>query len=164
VVLGDRAVALTLAQTPSPALFASLVAVLAEPPEEPPEEPREHRVGVRYDGPDLALVAQRAGLSPEAAAALHASGLYTVQLLGFAPGFAYLGPVPQALRLPRRATPRARVPAGSVGLAAGRTGIYPFASPGGWHLLGTAVDFLPWDPSRGALFSVGDRVRFEVVP
>src|SRR5262245_37832845 len=87
-------------------------------------------------GPDLSEVAARAGISEDEVIALHAAQTYHVYMLGFAPGFAYLGDLPQALRLPRRATPRARVPAGSVAIASDMTAIYPLESPGGWHLIG----------------------------
>jgi UPF0271 protein len=124
--------------------------------------PRLHVVRVRYDGPDLAEVAASLGLTTDAVAALHASVAYEVQLVGFVPGFAYLGPLPAPLAsVPRRPTPRPRVPAGSVAIAAGRTAVYPFASPGGWQLLGRALDFAPFDPAAGPRLALGDRVRFE---
>ncbi|MBI5518085.1 MAG: carboxyltransferase domain-containing protein [Deltaproteobacteria bacterium] len=163
LVLGDHAVAVTFTETPPQTLVASLLAALRETPREAPAPPALHVIKVRYDGPDLRAVALHAGLGPEEAAALHASVTYTVELLGFAPGFAYLGPVPEALRLPRRSTPRARVPAGSVAVALDRTGVYPFDSPGGWNLLGTAVGFAPFEPTLGARLGLGDRVRFERV-
>jgi UPF0271 protein len=122
---------------------------------------REHVVRVRYDGPDLDEVTQLLGITREELIARHTGTTYDVQLIGFLPGFAYLGPVDALLaRVPRRATPRPRVPALSVGLAAGRTAIYPFASPGGWQLLGTALRFRPFSPEEGPLLKFGDRVRF----
>jgi len=121
-----------------------------------------HVVRVRYDGPDLAEVASSLGLTIDQVIDLHAGRPYEVQLVGFLPGFAYLGPLPAPLSsVPRRAAPRPRVPAGSVALAAGRTGIYPFASPGGWQLVGHAVDFKPFDPASGPRLALGDRVQFE---
>ena len=118
-------------------------------------------IPVRYDGPDLESVAAAAGLSHEEVIALHSEKEYRVQAVGFAPGFAYLGDVAPPLRLPRRERPRARVPAGAIGIADRHTAIYPFETPGGWHLIGstTAVMF---DLSRtpAALLRVGDRVRF----
>jgi KipI family sensor histidine kinase inhibitor len=115
-------------------------------------------------GPDLGDVAACAGLTQEQAIGLHSSQLYHVYMLGFAPGFAYLGDLPEVLRLPRRATPRARVPAGSVAIASDMTGVYPLESPGGWHLIGTAPVTL-WDLSRmdEPLLKPGDRVRFKPV-
>jgi UPF0271 protein len=119
-----------------------------------------HVVRVRYDGEDLADVAARARLSPRDVARAHAGREYVVKTVGFLPGFAYLGDVDPRLAVPRRPAPRARVPPNAVALAAGYTGIYPFASPGGWHLIGSAVDFHAFDAQRGATFALGDRVRF----
>jgi UPF0271 protein len=124
---------------------------------------REHVVSARYDGPDLDEAASCAGVSRAEVIRAHTDRVYVVRLLGFLPGFAYLGPVAPLLALPRRATPRPRIDAGSIGVAGGYTGIYPFASPGGWNLLGRAVDFAPFDSARGARFALGDRVRFEAV-
>jgi UPF0271 protein len=124
---------------------------------------REHVLRARYDGPDLDEVAARAGLSRADTIRLHTEAIYTVRFVGFLPGFAYLGPVPSPLALPRRAVPRPRVEPGSVALAGGYTGVYPFASPGGWHLVGHAIDFTPFDVASGALLALGDRVRFEAV-
>jgi UPF0271 protein len=125
--------------------------------------PREHVVGVRYDGPDLDDVARAAGLSRDEVAVRHASGRYAVASIGFLPGFAYLRGLDPGLVLPRRASPRARVPSRSVGIGGPYTGVYPFASPGGWNLIGTAPDFTPFDPGSGAALALGDIVRFVVV-
>ena len=119
---------------------------------------------VRYggvDGPDLADVANRLGRSPDSVVALHAGTTYRVFMLGFAPGFAYLGTLPDELSLPRRAEPRTAVPAGSVAIAARQTAVYPVATPGGWHLIGRTDERL-WDPSADppARLAPGDRVRF----
>jgi len=130
----------------------------------PPSERGHHAVRVRYDGMDLDEVARLAGLAREEVVRRHAEREYTVELIGFLPGFAYLGPIDPALALPRRPTPRLHVPAGAVGIAAGRTGIYPAVSPGGWNLIASAVDFKPFDPTSGSVFKLGDRVRFEPVP
>jgi UPF0271 protein len=156
--------------------YASVYFDPAAPPEDPRrvlgrlvvtpallEEPPLVTVRVRYDGPDLEAVAERVGLSVDDVALVHASREYTVRSIGFLPGFAYLGEVDGRIVAPRLATPRPRVPALSVGLAGRRTGIYPFASPGGWNLLGTAVDFTAFQPGSGALLRLGDRVRFERV-
>jgi inhibitor of KinA len=112
-------------------------------------------------GPDLAEVAERAGLTAADVVDLHASVPYRVYMLGFAPGFAYLGRVPAPITVPRRAVPRPRVPAGSVGIAGEQTGVYPFASPGGWQLIGR-TDAVLWDVDRHlpALLQAGDTVRF----
>ncbi len=119
-------------------------------------------VGARYDGADLAEVASRAGLAVEEVVALHAGATYTVAMVGFLPGFAYLEGGDPRLALPRR-SPRTHVPRGAIGLAAGYTGIYPFASPGGWNLVASTVDFEAFSPGTGAALALGDRVRFEVV-
>ncbi len=120
-----------------------------------------HVIGVCYDGPDLGDVAARTGRTIDAVIALHTGSAYEVLHMGFLPGFAYVGPLDPILVLPRRDQPRPRVPALSVAIAGARTGVYPFASPGGWHILGRAVDFVPFDPARGARWRPGDRVRFE---
>ncbi|NMO22339.1 carboxyltransferase domain-containing protein [Pyxidicoccus fallax] len=149
-------------------------------PASPPEEPRlalarllrvpapvDTRpptvIRVRYDGPDLAAVAERAKLSVDEVARLHAGREYSVRCVGFLPGFAYLGEVDPRIAVPRLPTPRTRVPALAVGIAGGRTGVYPFASPGGWNLIGTALDFAAFTPDEGAVLRLGDRVRFERV-
>lgn len=121
-------------------------------------------ISVRYggpDGPDLAEVARRTGRSEEEVVALHAGREYRVFLVGFVPGFPYLGILPDELVLPRRATPRVHVPAGSVAIAGRQTGIYPFATPGGWHLIGR-TDAAMWDAGRvpPTLLAPGARVRF----
>jgi len=131
----------------------------------PMEEPgRLHRIPVVYDGPDLGAVAADLGLSTERVIELHGKPIYRAFLVGFVPGWAYLGPLPDELVLPRRATPRTQVPAGSVAIAGRQTGIYPLASPGGWHLIGrTSVrPFLP-DSDPPSLFRAGDRVKFFAV-
>jgi len=128
----------------------------------PVEEPgRLHRIPVVYDGPDLESVATALGLPAGKVVELHSRPIYRVFLVGFVPGWAYLGPLPDELVLPRRAVPRTLVPAGSVAIAGQETGIYPLASPGGWHLLGrsTVKLFLP-DSDPPSLFRVGDRVKF----
>jgi UPF0271 protein len=128
-----------------------------------PAEPREHTVRVRYDGDDLDEVAARSGLGRERIAALHASARYVVAAVGFLPGFAYLRGIDPRLVVPRRSVPRPRVAAFSVAVAGPYTGVYPFASPGGWNIVGTAVGFVPFDPRSGATMALGDRVRFESV-
>jgi inhibitor of KinA len=112
-------------------------------------------------GPDLADVAAAVGVDERTVIALHSGTIYRVYMLGFTPGFAYLATVDDRLTLPRRATPRTRVPAGSVAIAAGQTAIYPGETPGGWHLIGR-TRVRPYDPARAhpCLFRPGDRVRF----
>lgn len=112
-------------------------------------------------GPDLAAVAQQATISEEEVIALHTGRDYRVFVVGFVPGFAYMGPVDPKLTLPRRSNPRTRVPAGSVAIAAGQTGIYPVETPGGWHIIGR-TPIRPFDESRPqpSMFHPGDRVTF----
>ena len=115
-------------------------------------------------GPDLASVAAAIGATEQEVIELHCAPEYRVFVVGFVPGFAYMGTVNERLALPRRPTPRTRVPRGSVAIAAGQTGIYPIETPGGWHLLGcTAVR--PFDEHRAepVLFRPGDRVKFRPV-
>lgn len=121
-------------------------------------------IPVRYDGPDLETVADAIGRSVEEVVELHNRVTYHVYMLGFAPGFAYLGDLDPALHLPRHATPRTRVPRGSVGIAGAQTAVYPVETPGGWHLIGT-TDLLLFDARRAppALLHSGDRVKFERV-
>jgi inhibitor of KinA len=127
-------------------------------------EPRQMEIPVCYGseyGPDLDDVAALHGLTAAQVIELHASNTYLVYFLGFAPGFAYLGELPEALATPRLATPRRRVPAGSVGIAGNQTGVYPFETPGGWRLLGrTPLAMFRADRDGLSLLSIGDRVRF----
>jgi KipI family sensor histidine kinase inhibitor len=118
-------------------------------------------VPVRYDGEDLGFVAGSAGLEVDDVVALHSAGDYVVAFCGFAPGFGYLRGLDHRLHLPRRATPRTRVPGGSVAIAAEYTAVYPRPSPGGWLLLGTTVSVM-FDPDRSppALLEPGTHVRF----
>jgi KipI family sensor histidine kinase inhibitor len=121
-------------------------------------------IPVRYGdefGPDLAEAARMCGISADELIARHTATTYTVAMIGFAPGFPYLIGLDESLALPRLATPRPRVPAGSVAIGGSQTGIYPRDSPGGWHLLGRTPRQL-FDATREspALLSPGDRVRF----
>lgn len=121
-----------------------------------------HEIPVVYGGvggPDLGDVAAFAGCTPEDVVARHASRLYRVYMLGFLPGFAYLGDVDPSIAAPRRATPRQAVPAGSVAIAGGQTGVYPQASPGGWQIIGR-TEVRMFDPASGSRLQPGDRVRF----
>ena len=112
-------------------------------------------------GPDLEEVARYAGVTEGEVIARHAAPVYRVFMLGFVPGFAYMGTVDPRIAAPRRATPRVRVPSGSVGIAGGQTGIYPSETPGGWQLIGRTL-LKPFDPSRADpfLLKAGDAVQF----
>ena len=121
-------------------------------------------IPVRYggvDGPDLDEVARLHDRRPEDVVELHAGAEYTAFFLGFAPGFAYLGPVPASIATPRLDVPRPRVPAGSVAIGGNQTAVYTTETPGGWRLIGR-TDLRPWDLTRDppSLILPGDRVRF----
>jgi inhibitor of KinA len=127
-------------------------------------EARRVEIPVCYGGefgPDLAEVCALHGMTTAQAIELHASQEYRVYFLGFVPGFAYLGELPEGLVTPRMAAPRRKVPAGSVGIAGNQTGVYPFATPGGWRLLGrTPFAMFRADREELSLLSIGDRVKF----
>jgi len=118
-------------------------------------------IPVRYDGPDLAEVAERTGLTQDELIEKHCSRTYRAYMTGFAPGFTYLGDLDETLVLPRRTSPRVRVPAGSVAIAGAQTAVYPLVTPGGWHLIGT-TSMAMFDPARDppSLVRAGDSVRF----
>ena len=144
---GARAVAARLPELPLPDLAAARGRLVELP--------------VVYDGADLQAVAELTGLSPDEVVERHTAPEYVVAFLGFTPGFPYLVGLDPALHVPRRATPRTSVPAGSVGLAGEQTGVYPRSSPGGWQLLGhtrTVLFDAAADPP--ALLAPGDRLRF----
>ncbi len=125
---------------------------------------RTVEVPVVYDGEDLSEVARQTGLTNDEVIARHSGRDYRVWLLGFAPGFPYLGVLDEALHLPRRNTPRPRIAAGSVAIAGGQTGIYPSESAGGWHILGrTAAKLFDPQTAEPFLLRPGDTVRFVAV-
>lgn len=128
------------------------------------DETRDHLIPVRYDGMDLETVAAATGLSTSEVVARHSARAYTVDLIGFVPGFAYLSELDPSLQLRRRSEPRSRVPAGSVAIAAALTGVYPLDTPGGWHIIGHTKTRM-FDPTRQppAVLRAGDTVRFERV-
>jgi inhibitor of KinA len=115
-------------------------------------------------GPDLEGVAAHLGISSDEVIGLHTETVYRVYMIGFTPGYPYMGELPAALAVPRRSTPRTRVPKGSVGIAQRQTGIYSVESPGGWQIIGwTPIEL--FDPLRRlpSLLEMGDRVKFEAV-
>jgi len=115
-------------------------------------------------GPDLDAVAAHLGTSTDEVIRLHTGTIYRVYMIGFTPGYPYLGELPMELAVPRRSTPRTRVPKGSVGIAQRQTGIYPVESPGGWQIIGwTPIEL--FDPGRSlpSLLEMGDQVKFEAV-
>jgi KipI family sensor histidine kinase inhibitor len=142
----------------APRITSEQLARLATAPDDP-EPVRDHELRAIYNGPDLDDVAAAIGRHRDDVCALHAAATYTVETMGFSPGFAYMNGLDPALELPRRTTPRTRVPAGTIAIAGLQTAVYPFDSPGGWHLLGTVVGVRMFGPD-GPLLRLGDRVRF----
>ena len=140
-------------------LLEELVESYDENPSQVDREPIE--IPVRYDGEDLAFVAEACSLSEEEVIQRHLGTTYVAAFCGFAPGFAYLSGLDSSLQLPRRNTPRTRVPAGAVAIAATYSAVYPQESPGGWHLIGSTTTKL-WDVARQppALIEPGRQVRF----
>ena len=126
--------------------------------------PRIVEIPVRYggpDGPDLDDLAALHGFTVAEVVSMHAAATYTVHMIGFVPGFPYLGGLDPRLATPRRATPRTVVPSGSVGIGGAQTGVYPMDSPGGWHLIGrTPLRLFDVDRAEPALLHLGDCVRF----
>ncbi len=144
-----------------PAGLARRLAALPTPAPLPADAGELVELRVDYDGPDLATVARHWGVAEDQVGPVHAAISYRVAFVGFAPGFGYLTGLPERLHVPRLATPRPRVPAGSVALAGGYTGVYPGASPGGWQLIGR-TDAVLFDVAADppALLRPGVRVRF----
>lgn len=131
------------------------------------QEARQWTIPVCYEGeyaPDVDDVAEAGGISRAQVVQQHADTLFHVYMLGFVPGYPYMGDLPPALVLPRRSNPRTRVPPGSVAIASVMTAIYPLESPGGWHLIGsTPVRLFNISSPQPALLSPGDKVRFKPV-
>jgi KipI family sensor histidine kinase inhibitor len=132
--------------------------------DEPEELPRLIEVPVVYggeDGPDLDAVAAYHGLTDEEVIRLHTGTAYRVYMIGFTPGFPYMGQLPEALDTPRRETPRTHIPKGSVAIAQRQTGIYPVVSPGGWQIIGrTPLELFDPLQNKPSLMVMGDEVRF----
>jgi len=146
------------------AVLATLQPLIAAAEHGSTTDGRHWRLPVCYEGeaaPDLAEVAGAIGIGEDEVVALHSGAEYLVYMIGFLPGFPFMGDLPAPLRLPRRAQPRVRVPAGSVAIATGLTAIYPWESPGGWHLLGRCpVPLFDAGRTSPSLLAAGDRVRF----
>ncbi|HEY6036124.1 MAG TPA: carboxyltransferase domain-containing protein [Kofleriaceae bacterium] len=158
VVIAAHDVAIYFGDEPSEDYEARIAELAALPFEQ--ASGREHVIRVVYDGEDLPAVAEATRLTVAEVIAAHAARTYDVASIGFLPGFAYLDGLDERLELPRRETPRVRVPAGALAIAGLQTAVYPFASPGGWHLIGRAIDEPMFTPARGARLAFGDRVRF----
>jgi 5-oxoprolinase (ATP-hydrolysing) subunit A len=141
----------------APVIDATQIAALTSVADDPAPA-RELELPVRYGGPDLDAVARATGLAVAEVCRAHAAARYAVETMGFAPGFAYLTGGDPRLAVPRLATPRARVPAGSLGIADRYSAVYPFDSPGGWHLIGSVA--VPMFGPEGPRLQLGDRVRF----
>jgi inhibitor of KinA len=131
------------------------------------DAPRVVEIPVCYGGdlgPDLDDVARMHELSPDEVVRLHSAAEYLVYMIGFMPGFAYLGGLPERIATPRRKTPRTAVPAGTVGIGGRQTGVYPLVSPGGWNLIGrTPVKIFDIARAEPTLLGTGDRVRFRPI-
>jgi len=134
-----------------------------EPSAGRPAGARPHELPVWYAGPDLTEAAAMLAITPERLVELHTEREYLVYQLGYLPGFAFLGETDPALEIARRAAPRARVPAGAVGMAGRQTGVYPTAAPGGWQLIGLCPLPLLRDDDDFARLRAGDRVRFRAI-
>ena len=151
-------------QTRPEELRAKLKLLVQRPQTGEPPEPKVTEVPTVYGGEygrDLNFVAEYNGLSPEEIVRVHASRAYLIYMLGFIPGFAYLGGISLRIATPRLPTPRAKIPAGSVGIAGDQTGIYPAESPGGWRLIGrTPLELFHSEADPPALLQMGDYVRF----
>ena len=128
------------------------------------ERPHVVRIPTLYGGehgPDLEFVAQNAGISTDEVVDIHSGADYLIYMMGFSPGFPYLGGLSEKLHTPRLETPRTEIPAGSVGIAESQTGVYPVASPGGWRLIGrTPVKMFDQEKEPPSLLAAGDYIRF----
>lgn len=141
-----------------------LLDAISRGPERSRINTREVTIPVRF-GPDESLdikgIAEHSGLSPDKVVSIFLSGTYRVFMLGFLPGFAYMGTVDERIAVPRHSAPRLKVPKGSVAIAGSQTGIYPSESPGGWQIIGvTHLELLTGDPSSPCVLQPGDNVRF----
>lgn len=167
---GSNTVMVTMDPAADASVLEPTLRQIASEAADAPSVPAERatvRVPVCYGGdhgPDLDWLADRAGMDAASVIEMHTAAEHTVRLVGFSPGFAYLAGLPGPLHAPRLDRPRPRVRTGSVGIAGGRTGLYPHATPGGWRLIG-ATPLALFDAARSppALLRAGDRVRFEAI-
>ena len=154
-------------RSPYDRLVAMLDSALADLHPEALPPPRVVEIPVAYGddfGPDLDEVARAHDLQPDDVIRIHSEGDYLVYMVGFMPGFAYLGGLPERIATPRRPSPRTAVPAGSVGIGGPLTGVYPLEAPGGWNLIGrTPLHIFDIDRAQSTLLGVGDRVRFRPI-
>lgn len=146
------------------AVQSQIARLLQSPDAEAAANPRVALIPTLYGGdmgPDIGFVASHAGITEQEVIAIHSATDYLIYMMGFSPGFAYLGGLDQRLITPRLESPRTQIPAGAIGIAESQTGVYPVASPGGWQLIGRTPLRL-FDPARNppALLSAGDYVRF----
>ena len=145
-------------------LHATLTELDKSAEEQSSQDARTVEVPTLYGGeygPDLEFVAEHAGLTPQEVIDIHSGADYQVYMMGFSPGFPYLGGMPERLTTPRLDTPRLQIPAGAVGIAESQTGIYPLVSPGGWRLIGRCpLKLFDPDAEPPSLLAAGDRVRF----
>jgi inhibitor of KinA len=150
-----------------PAALRSAIAAIVGEMSDGPLPSRRWTIPVCYDpefGLDIGEVANLAGMTSAQVVECQASVVYYVYMVGFLPGYAYLGDTPEPLRLPRRANPRTRVPPGSLAIATGFASIYPFESPGGWHIIGRSpVRFFDTAAEEPALLAPGDEICFEPI-
>jgi inhibitor of KinA len=154
----------TGSESPYEQLVSALRQLLDDVRVEDLPEPRLVEIPVCYGGslgPDLTDLAEQHNLSTDEVVRLHSSAVYLVYMVGFMPGFAYLGGLPERIATPRRASPRTAVPAGSVGIGGQQSGVYPLESPGGWNLIGrTPLQIFDITRDEQTLLATGDRVRF----
>ena len=150
------------------ASLCSMIAALSDGEEiQETAEMRRIEIPVLYGKPfpeDLAAVAEHAGLTTDEVIRIHTAGTYPVYIIGFLPGFPYLGNLDERIHTPRRKTPRTAIPAGAVGIGGAQTGVYPVESPGGWHILGiTPMKLYDPDAQEPVLLRTGDLVRFRAM-
>ncbi len=155
-----RSLAVYWDEIPEEGIEETVLELAGQPAEFIDDAVRTHRVPVRYDGDDLARVAELHDMELAEVVRRHASGVYTVAAIGFLPYFGYLWGLDEALATPRLAVPRPRVPVGAVGIGGRQTGVYPGVSPGGWNLIGRVEEAHCLELCRE--FRVGDEVSFEV--